>query len=95
MNSVTALVLALSIGAPGIKEKTPKTPSIVGDWVAEEVTVGGRVDPLKGQEIRWTFNADGSHSITRDGKMAATSLGKKSRPVCSVSTAVNGRPPSG
>ena len=65
MNSAL-LVLVLSLGAPALKEK-PRPTTIVGEWVAEHLTVGGRDAPPK-TEIRWVFSADGERSIINNGQ---------------------------
>ena len=58
--------LALTIGAPALKEKgTPA--SLVGEWEIEDSTVGGK--PTGKSPNRWLFRADGTRAIFGpDGK---------------------------
>jgi uncharacterized protein (TIGR03067 family) len=60
------LILAFVIGAPALKDKE-KTPTIVGEWVIEQATVGGQPSPPGDRPNRWTFNADGQRFITGPG----------------------------
>jgi hypothetical protein len=62
------LLLAVALAAPALKEKeTP--PSLVGEWVIEAATVGGKSSPPGGNPNRWVFRADGSRAIFGpDGK---------------------------
>jgi uncharacterized protein (TIGR03067 family) len=50
--------LALTIGAPNLKDPPP---SLVGEWVAESVTVG--VGPSEPGSDRWVFSAEGTWAI--------------------------------
>lgn len=66
MNTTVLLGLALGIGAPALKEKeTP--PSLVGEWVIEEATVGGKPSPPGSNPNRWVFRADGTRAIFGPG----------------------------
>jgi hypothetical protein len=59
-------VLLLAAGAPAPKDTAPP-PIIVGEWATESVTVGGR--PSEAGADRWRFEADGTWSIFREGKL--------------------------
>jgi len=60
--------LALSVGAPAIKEKEPAKPaSIVGEWTGEKATMGGMDLPVPAGGIAMTFTEDGK-LIIREGK---------------------------
>jgi hypothetical protein len=65
--------LALSVGAPAVKEK--EKPTIVGEWANEQYTIGGmppQPAPTGRDLRRWVFRADGSRSILGvDGKEVA------------------------
>jgi hypothetical protein len=66
MNSLL-VGLAFAVGAPTLKEKE-NPPSLVGEWVIEEHTVGGKVGG-PGPPNRWVFRADGTRAIVgADGK---------------------------
>ena len=68
MTATLVFGLALGIGAPALKEKE-KPPSLVGEWVIEQSTVGGKPSPPGTNPNRWVFNADGSRKIVGpDGK---------------------------
>src|SRR4051812_7275225 len=57
--------LALGIGAPALKEKATPEPMLVGEWVPESVTVGGR--PSTPGSNRWAFRADGTYALYAQG----------------------------
>jgi uncharacterized protein (TIGR03067 family) len=59
------LGLALTVGAPALKEKGP-APTLVGEWATESVTVGGR--PSEPGAERWVFGADGTWAILSQEK---------------------------
>jgi uncharacterized protein (TIGR03067 family) len=60
------LVVSLTVGAPLTKDPKPDTVAIVGEWVFESATIGGRPDsPPPG--TTWTFTAD-SKSVLALGK---------------------------
>jgi uncharacterized protein (TIGR03067 family) len=63
-------VTALGLGAPALKPKPP-APTLIGEWVAEEITVGGKSDPIN-QEVRWVFGADGTRTVFHGGERVAT-----------------------
>jgi uncharacterized protein (TIGR03067 family) len=69
--NATILITALVLGAPALKDKQ-KPESIVGEWIAEEITVGGKPTPVGGRELRWTFAADGTRSNCLAGQPALT-----------------------
>jgi uncharacterized protein (TIGR03067 family) len=55
--------LALSLAAPALKDKTPPPPTLVGEWVIEQATVGGQGPGANPNPNRWVFRADGTRSI--------------------------------
>jgi hypothetical protein len=73
MNSLL-LGLALTVGAPAIKEKE-KPPAIAGEWEVKEFTTGGQppqITPPGRQPRRWVFRADGTRVVIfPDGREAA------------------------
>lgn len=71
MNTTVLLGLAFGIGAPGLKEKE-KPATLIGEWVIEEATVGGKPSPPGSNHNRWVFRADGTRAIFGpDGKELA------------------------
>src|SRR3954470_16492899 len=68
MTPTLLLGVAVGLGAPALKEKE-KPPSLVGEWVIEECTVGGKPSPPGANPNRRVFHADGSRRIVgRDGR---------------------------
>jgi uncharacterized protein (TIGR03067 family) len=61
----TVLVLALTLGAPALKDKET-TPSLVGEWVVESVTSNGASVSVTGG-MRYIFTPDGQWLIRREG----------------------------
>jgi hypothetical protein len=57
------LGLALALGAPALKDKP--APSLLGEWVPEGVTVGGR--PAAPGADRWVFRAGGTYALYAQG----------------------------
>ena len=71
MTPTLLLGVALGLGAPALKEKD-RPPSLVGEWVIEESTVGGKPSPPGANPNRWVFQADGSRRIVGpDGRELA------------------------
>jgi uncharacterized protein (TIGR03067 family) len=68
------LALALPLAAPALKEKSPKGPGLVGEWVGERLVSGGFEDPAA-PTLRYQFTRDGKWPGTRNG----TRLGGPSR----------------
>ena len=67
--NATLLITALALGAPALKDKTPAGPSLVGEWVIEQATVGGQGPGANPNPNRWVFSADGTRAIfDSDGK---------------------------
>jgi len=64
--SVLFIGLALTVGAPALKEKPVPEPTLVGEWVPESVTVGG--NPSEPGSDSWVFRADGTWAISATGK---------------------------
>jgi uncharacterized protein (TIGR03067 family) len=60
----TTLILALTLAAPALKDAT--TGTIVGEWIAEQITVAGKPVRVTNPVVRWTFAKDGSRAIFRD-----------------------------
>lgn len=58
MNATLVAVLALSLGAPKIKDPVDKDPSVVGYWQLMEWTIDG-VDQQAGQNYVHQYTADG------------------------------------
>lgn len=65
----TTLLLTLVLAAPALKEKS-REGTIVGEWVAQEITAGGRPTKVKAEEVTWVFKSDGTREIHREGKLA-------------------------
>jgi uncharacterized protein (TIGR03067 family) len=63
MNAALLLGLAVGVSAPALKDPPPKTESIVGEWVIESVTLGGKA-ATSAAGIRYEYTADGQQ-ITR------------------------------
>ena len=62
----TLLFAVLTIGAPALKEKPKADNDIVGEWVLESMTSGGRGRPqANASPLRYTFTADGKWTVTR------------------------------
>jgi uncharacterized protein (TIGR03067 family) len=67
--------LALTVGAPAVKEKEPaKSASIVGEWTGEKAVVGGKELPVPEGGVAMTFTEDGK-LIVREGKVERTENG--------------------
>src|SRR5687767_12848592 len=67
MHATLLVALAVAVGAPAPKAD-PKTESaIVGEWVGEKATAGGKDRPVPAGGIRFTFKADGK-LIVKEGK---------------------------
>jgi uncharacterized protein (TIGR03067 family) len=56
-------LLALTLAAPALKDKSPPAPSLVGEWVIEQATVGGQGPGANPNPNRWVFRADGTRTI--------------------------------
>jgi hypothetical protein len=59
------LLLAAAVAAPNLKDKPAPEPTLVGEWVPESVTVGGR--PSTPGSDRWAFRADGTYALYGQG----------------------------
>jgi uncharacterized protein (TIGR03067 family) len=55
------VALALTIGAPALKDKPGPEPTLVGEWVPQTVTVNG--NPSEPASDRWVFAADGTWAL--------------------------------
>jgi uncharacterized protein (TIGR03067 family) len=60
-------VLALAVGAPNLKDPPP---SLIGEWVAESVTVGGK--PWGSESEQWVFAAGGTWAIHNGEKVTGS-----------------------
>lgn len=67
------LLLAMTVGAPALKEK-PVAETLVGEWKAETITVGGKPAASQGSDVRWIFDAEGGREITKGGRRAAKGI---------------------
>ena len=77
MHSTLLIGLALSVGAPAVKEAPKKeAPSIVGEWIVEKAIAGGVEGPVSDCGFfSVTFTADGMLKIkvgTREKPAAGT-----------------------
>lgn len=63
----TMLLIALTLAAPALKDKTTPAPSLVGEWAIEEFTVGGKPSGPDLVPNRWAFNTDGTRAINDNG----------------------------
>jgi uncharacterized protein (TIGR03067 family) len=87
-------VLLLTTGAPGLKDKPQPESTLVGEWAAESVNVGGR--PSTPGSDRWVFRPDGTMSIMSQGQVIGSrdyTLGDKAavRALDLVQNAAQGR----
>jgi uncharacterized protein (TIGR03067 family) len=70
--NTTLLSLALVVAAPNLKDDPKKAPEIVGQWVLEKMSVGGKEAGRVGREMVYEFTADGQWLIKRDGVLNKT-----------------------
>jgi uncharacterized protein (TIGR03067 family) len=61
------VALALSVAAPGLKDKPAPEPTLIGEWVPESVTAGGR--GIRPGLDKWVFGLDGTFAIWANGKV--------------------------
>jgi len=67
---LTTLILATSLAAPALKEKPKADNDIVGEWVLESMTTGGKARPnANPRPLRYVFTSDGKWSVIR-GELA-------------------------
>ena len=64
---VLSLALALTLGAPGLKDPPAKPDLLVGVWTLETIAFGGQVRPDP-DGLRWEFAADGKYYRHRGDK---------------------------
>jgi uncharacterized protein (TIGR03067 family) len=62
MTSVTILGIAVAVAAPLPRERPKSTPSIVGEWVMERMTLPGLLD-FQPNGMTFEFAADGQMQI--------------------------------
>jgi uncharacterized protein (TIGR03067 family) len=60
--------LALTLSAPGLKDKPKAEADLVGEWAMESATANGATTGVKDSDERWVFTADGKWVTTRAGK---------------------------
>lgn len=65
--SALLIGVALTVGAPALKEPPPKAPPLVGRWVCTSLTIDGKADP-QWQGLEYEFTADSVWVIYRNGK---------------------------
>jgi uncharacterized protein (TIGR03067 family) len=63
-----ALFASAAGSAPKVKDKVPPAPPIVGEWVAESRTIGGRVIAQPAVHTRLVFRADGTYTFVVNGQ---------------------------
>src|SRR5262245_24553845 len=57
--------LAMTVGAPALKEKPTPEPTLVGEWVPESVSVNGQT--VRPGSDQWVFRADRSWDMWSRG----------------------------
>lgn len=73
-------VLALTLGAPGLKDPPAKADLLVGVWSLESVAYGGKVRPSS-DHLCWEFTADGKYTDdTNQPYKGSYSVDPKARP---------------
>jgi hypothetical protein len=65
MNTMLIFGLALGIAAPALKDPPKTDPAIVGEWVPESLTVGGKGGKFAAG-LTYEFTADGKWVTHRD-----------------------------
>lgn len=61
------VALALTVGAPALKDKPGPEPTLIGEWTPESLTVHG--NPSEPGSAQWVFGADGTWARTVRGKV--------------------------
>src|SRR5262245_65330689 len=56
----TALLMAITLSAPGPKDPAAKADPIVGMWTLETIAFGGKVRPDP-DGLKWEFTGDGKY----------------------------------
>ena len=74
MQTTAMLSLALTLGAPALKESPAKDQDIVGEWVVESTQVVGRPAPALRETMRYEFRADGKWLVYREGQRATANM---------------------
>jgi uncharacterized protein (TIGR03067 family) len=62
----TLLAVALTIGAPALKDPPKKDPPVVGRWQATALSINGAVNPQHAG-LEYEFTSEGKWIIYRDG----------------------------
>ena len=70
MNVVLILGVAVGLSAPNLKDSTKKDTAIVGEWVPESMTMGGKMNLKPPAGMRYEFTADGQWISRREGAAA-------------------------
>lgn len=95
MNPVL-LGLALTFGAPALKEKPAPEPTLIGEWIPESVSVNG--NPAESGTDRWMFAADGTRAVYTRGTAVDSGTftfdPKGSPSTVDLSSPAAGRPPN-
>jgi uncharacterized protein (TIGR03067 family) len=55
------VALALTFGAPALKDKPGPEPTLIGEWIPESVTVNGNSADFSRDQ--WVFRADGTYAV--------------------------------
>lgn len=66
MNATLLIGLAVGMSAPTLKDPPKKDTGIVGEWVLESSSLGGKAAKLAA-ELRYEFTSDGQWLIRREG----------------------------
>lgn len=67
MQASLLIGLALAIAAPAPKDPPKEPASLVGEWAASSVVVGGKGQAFPEREFEYTLTADGKF-VVRNGK---------------------------
>jgi uncharacterized protein (TIGR03067 family) len=60
--------LAVSVGAPAVKDPPKKEATIVGEWAGEKAVAAGMNLPIPEGGITFTFDADGTLTVREGNK---------------------------
>jgi uncharacterized protein (TIGR03067 family) len=72
MNTALLLGLAVGVSAPALKDPPKKDPAIVGEWVPESLSTGGKKaqHTITPAGLTYVFTGDGKWVTQRDGGVA-------------------------
>jgi uncharacterized protein (TIGR03067 family) len=93
---VTPLLIgiALTLGAPGLKDK-PAAHDLYGEWEFVSAVDGGKPDPVTSPPYRYRFNRDGTWQVFRGDAETAGRRGFKFDPKADPPTLDTNTPPAG